>query len=160
MKPIRYFLIVAVVICASLRVDAQANAGWESVKRIPAGELIRVRSPHRFAVCNFEQADDERLVCSQQRKHLFIPVRSTQIFRRADIQSVRLSRQGVSTVAGTMIGLGAGAGIGAAIDASAKNQVEEGHLMTVVLGFLGGIVGTGIGHHTDFLAGPIVYRAS
>ncbi len=46
-----------------------------------------------------------------------------------------------------------------AVDASAKNQVEEGHIMAVALGFLGGFFGAGIGRHTNFLAGPVVYRA-
>jgi hypothetical protein len=31
--------------------------------------------------------------------------------------------------------------------------------MTVLLGFFGGLIGLGVGHHTDFLAGPVVYRA-
>jgi hypothetical protein len=39
------------------------------------------------------------------------------------------------------IGVGTGSGIGAAVDASAKNQVEEGYIMVVALGFLGEFLG-------------------
>jgi len=159
MKYIRQMLLV-VALCVAARLNAQANAGWESVKRIPADELIRIRSSHRITVCNFERADDESLVCSARRTRFFIPVHSQQFFRRSDVQSVRISRRGISTLTGTVIGLGAGVGIGAAIDASAKDQVEEGHIMAVLFGFFGGLIGSGIGHHTDFLSGPIIYRAS
>ncbi len=151
-------MLLIVALCLAVRLNAQANTGWESVKRVPAGELIRIRSSHRITVCNFEHADDESLVCSARRTRFFIPVHSEQVFRRPDVQSVRISRRGLSTLTGTVAGLGAGAGIGAAIDASAKNQVEEGHIVTVLFGFFGGLIGSGIGHHTDFLAGPVIYR--
>lgn len=72
---------------------------------------------------------------------------------------MRLSRSALSTVAGIAIGAGAGAAIGAGVDASAKNQVEEGHLATVLFALLGGMFGAGVGQHTDFLAGPLVYQA-
>lgn len=64
----------------------------------------------------------------------------------------------LSTAAGAEIGAGVGAGIEAGIDASAKNQVEEGHLLTVMFAMLGGVVGMGVGQGTDFLAGPTIYR--
>ncbi len=88
-----------------------------------------------------------------------MPVRSVFRFRRSDIESVRISRRALSTLAGAAIGVRTGASSGAGIDASAENQVEEGHRMTVILGMLGGMLGSGIGAHTDFLAGPVVYSA-
>lgn len=104
-------------------------------------------------------ADDDTLLCEERRIIVIVPVRRRIRFRRNDVQSIRLSRQGLSSLAGTAIGAGAGAGIGAGIDASAKNQVEEGHVVTVLFAFFGGLLGSGVGQHTDFLAGPVVYHA-
>jgi hypothetical protein len=140
-------------------VHAQIRGSWAAVQRLPTGQPIRIHTPHRYTVCNFESADDDSVRCIQHRLVLFVPVRSSQFFPRSDVQSIKLSRQAASTLLGTAIGLGAGAGIGAAVDASAKDQVEEGHLMTVVMAFLGALIGEGVGNHTDFLAGPVIYQA-
>ncbi len=71
---------------------------------------------------------------------------------------VRLARRGLSLVTGAAIGAGAGAGIGVAVDAGSSNH-EYRSTLAVVFGLLGGLLGEGIGHHTDFLAGPTIYTA-
>ncbi len=148
-----------ILLAVSTQVFPQAGSGWTNVQRLPAGQLIRVRFQHHVTICGFNSADDEELICTQKRTVFFVPVRSVIRLRRADVQSVRISRHAASTALGAAIGVGAGAGIGAAIDDSAKNKVEEGHLMAVVMGLLGGPIGAGIGSHNDFLSGPLIYQA-
>ncbi|HEY4380178.1 MAG TPA: hypothetical protein VGN01_07520 [Acidobacteriaceae bacterium] len=150
---------LSTLLAAAPATQAQARGSWMAVQHLPTGQRIRVHTPRRYTVCTFDSADDDSLICTQHRIIIFVPVNSSQVFRRSEVQSVKLSRQGASTLAGTAIGLGAGVGIGAAIDATAKDQAEEGHIMTVVLGLLGALLGEGIGNHTDFLAGPVMYQA-
>jgi hypothetical protein len=80
-------------------------------------------------------------------------------FARTEVKSVKLARQQLSMLTGAAIGIGLGAGIGAGVDAQQKTPGEDGHLVPVLFGFLGGMLGAGIGNHTDFLAGPMVYKA-
>jgi uncharacterized protein YcfJ len=154
----RYSMISVFLLGASLSVSAQST-GWEAVKHLPQDQQIRVRSLQGGLTCNLVLADDDALVCEQRRTIVFAPVHRQIMIPRNEIKSVRLSRQAVSMLAGAGIGAGAGAGIGAGIDASAKNQVEEGHIITVLFAFMGGLIGNGIGQHSDFLAGPVIYRA-
>lgn len=120
---------------------------------------MRVRHEHQVSLCRFLKADGESLTCSEHRTVFFIPRRTTLHVQRTEVQSIKRSRRSVSILAGGLIGAGAGAGIGAAIDASAQNQADEGHLVTITLGFLAGFLGLGIGEHTDFAAGPTIYQA-
>lgn len=151
-------IFLSLCVWSAAALHAQTVSGWDAVKRIPSDQLIRVRSPHRFTVCNFDTADDDSLTCTERHTVFFVPMKSSRHLLRSEVQSVRLSRQGVSTVLGTVIGAGAGAGIGAGIDASSSSR-EDGHLATALMTLLGGLIGTGIGRHTDFLAGPTIYTA-
>ncbi|WP_035347216.1 hypothetical protein [Edaphobacter aggregans] len=151
-------VLLLLCVWSAAALHAQTVSGWDAVKRIPSDRLIRVRSSHRFTVCNFDSADDGSLTCTERHTVFFVPTKSSRHFLRSEVQSVRLSRQGVSTVLGMVIGAGAGAGIGAGIDASSSTR-EDGHLATAVMTLLGGVIGTGIGRHTDFLAGPTIYTA-
>ncbi len=139
---------------------AQTNpVGWDSLKRVAPDQSIRVRAmARRGSTCRFVQADDSTLTCVSRRSVFFVPVERTLQFPRTEVRSVRLSHQGLSTLVGTAIGAGAGAGIGAGLDATAKSH-EDGNLLAAVLGLLGGVIGAGVGQHTDFLAGPVVYQA-
>jgi hypothetical protein len=152
------------VMTGSGRGQAVAGADWGKVQALPLDTAIRVSASgrttsERTTVCRLTVVDSDLLRCVETRTVFFFPARREREFQRTELRSVKLSRQGLSTLAGAAVGLGAGAGIGAAIDAQAKDQVEEGHLVTVVLGFLGGVIGSGVGKHTDFVAGPTVYRA-
>jgi len=159
MKGFRVVTILLGVLPVSSIYAQSQNTGWDSVRRVTPGQAIRVKSSHHPIVCEFQQADDAGLSCVSRRAVFFFPVTKDIRFRREDIQSIRLSRQALSMLTGVAIGVGVGAGTGAAVDASAKDQKEEGHVLTVVLGLLGGLIGGGIGQNTDFLAGPVVYRA-
>ncbi len=139
---------------------AQTNsAGWDSLKRVAPDQSIRVRAmARRGSTCRLVQADDSTLTCVSRRRVFLVPVVRTLRFSRTEVRSVRLSHQGLSALVGTAIGAGAGAGIGFGLDATAKSH-EDGDLLAVVMGLLGGIVGAGIGQDTDFLAGPVIYQA-
>lgn len=152
------FTVLLVLVCCAWTCRAQTG-DWSKVEQLHHGEPVKLRVTVGRQVCNFVSADDSALHCEYRRSVFFVPVRHRMEFPRADVLEVRLSRQGLSTLAGAAIGAGAGAGIGAGIDAQAKDQQEEGHLVTVLLGFLGAVIGGGVGQHTDFLAGPVVYRA-
>lgn len=157
---VRLSIFAGAIVFAASQAGAQPNlAGWDSVKRLAANQPIRVRSVQGSATCDFDAANADSLFCTERRRVFFVPVEHPRQFRRSDIRSVRLSRRALSTLAGVAIGAGAGAGIGAGVDASAKNQVEEGHIAAVLFALLGGMFGAGIGQHTDFLAGPLVYQA-
>ena len=149
---------VAVAMTGSVEAQ-QAGSDWTRVQQIGRGMPIRISSERRPTVCNFVVADVDSLTCRKTQSIFFIPVTRRLVFLKTEVTSVKMSRQLLSTAAGAGIGAGAGAGIGAGVDASAKNQVEEGHLLTVVFAMLGGVVGMGVGQGTDFLAGPTIYRA-
>ena len=136
-----------------------AGSDWSKVEALGQGTKIRVSATSGRTVCKVERVDSDSLRCEEVKTVFFVPVRREHEFPRRDVRVVKLSKQGVSILAGTAIGLGAGAGIGAAIDASAKDQAEEGHLVAIVMGLFGALIGAGIGEHTDFAAGPVVYRA-
>jgi hypothetical protein len=154
-----WWIVLCILPCFSCRTSAQTALGWPNVQRLSADQLIRIRSFQQVAICNFSSADNDELLCRQTRTIFFVPIHSALHFRRTDVQSVKISRHAASTLLGATIGIGTGAGIGAGIDASAKNQVEDGHLLTVLMSLLGGLIGTGIGSHTDFVAGPVIYQA-
>ena len=134
------------------------TSDWSKVEALTRGTKIRVSARGARSICLVETVDSNSLECTEVRAILFFPIRTRQQFRRADVRTVKLSRQGVSTLAGTAIGLGAGAGIGAGIDASAKSN-EDGNLATILLGLFGALIGSAVGEHTDFLAGPVIYQA-
>lgn len=152
------WIVLCCVFCFASCLQAQSG-GWDRVKQLPPGQQIRIARIHRGITCNFSNADEDTLICDKRQTILFFPVHHRVVTPRNEIRSIRLSRKGLSTLAGAAIGIGAGAGIGAGIDSSAKDQVEEGHIMTVALAFLGGFLGASIGQNSDFLAGPTVYRA-
>jgi hypothetical protein len=135
-----------------------AGSDWEKVQAIPLDTAIRVSTSGKTTVCRLTFVDSDLLRCVETQTVFFFPIRKEREFPRTEVRSVKLSRQGLSTLVGTATGLGLGAGIGAAIDASAKSQ-EDPNLATALFGLLGALFGSGVGSHTDFMAGPTIYRA-
>ena len=154
-------LMVLLSLVVSLPLWAQQAAGsdWTRVRQMDPGTSIRLSSQRGITICSFVAADDTSLTCSQTRIIVFVPVRRRLLFGRQEITTVKLSRRPLSILAGAAIGGGAGLGIGAAVDASAKNQAEEGHLLAVLGTLFGVAIGSGVGSKVDFLAGPTIYRA-
>lgn len=153
----------SVLLLAALTIPAtahpQAGSDWTKVQAIPAQTLIRVASPYRRPLaCNFIAADDGSLTCTRTQTIFFFPVTRRILYRRADVSSIKLSRQLLSAVVGAGIGGGVGAGIGAGVQSQYSSR-EDGNLLVVVAGFLGAALGGGIGSSTDFLAGPTLYHA-
>ena len=120
--------------------------------------MIRVSSSHRPTVCSFSNADAESLSCTQTRSILFIPITHRIVYRRVEVNSVKMSRQPLSAFVAGAIGAGAGAGIGAAVDNRNNGNYYEG-LGPLFFGLIGAMVGASIGRGTDFLAGPEIYRS-
>lgn len=151
--------VVSLVILLSFSSCLKAqSSGWDAVKRLPSGQKIRIAQTGHKLTCSFVSADEDSLVCIEKKRIFFVPAQHRMVISRADVRWIRFSRQELSTVAGLAIGAGAGAGIGAGIDASAKSKEDDG-LATVLFALLGGMLGSGIGHGTDFLSGPLVYQA-
>ena len=156
----RFFLATAIgcVTCAAQSSPSPAGSDWGKVQQIPIGTLIRVSSQHRPTVCSFATADAETLTCTQTRTFFFVPVTHRLLYQRREVSLVKLSRLPLSVLAGAAIGAGAGAGLGAGIE-GAHSGNDDPHLLTTTFAVLGASLGAGIGSATDFLAGPVVYRA-
>jgi hypothetical protein len=159
MKLLRLACTSALLTAITAQTQTPAGSDWSKVQAIPLDTAIRVSASGKTTVCRLTFVDQDLLRCVETQTLFFFPIRNDHEFQRTEVRSVKLSRQGLSTLAGAAIGAGAGAGIGAAIDAQAKDQAEEGHLLTVLFALFGGLFGSGIGKHTDFTAGPTIYRA-
>lgn len=151
---------VIVILCclgASVAAAQQTGANWKRVEALPSGTTIRLSTEGRRSdTCSLVSVTEDSLTCVSTRMIFFFPVHKQMDFVRAEIRSVKLSRRGLSMLTGAAIGMGAG--IGAGIDAQAKNQAEDGHLVPVLFGFIGGMLGAGVGSHQNFLEGPTIYR--
>jgi hypothetical protein len=152
-------VVFTVAVCSSVYGQtAPAGSEWSRVEALAQDTKIRVSATSGRTICLVERVDHDSLQCEEIKTVLFVPVRRARDFQRAEVHTVKLSRQGLSTLAGGAIGLGAGIGIGAAIDGSAKSN-EDQSLGKVLFGLFGGLLGVGVGMHTDFAAGPTIYRA-
>ena len=158
----RFVWTAALFAAIAMSAPGQTPAGsdWGKVQAIRLDTAIRVSASAsgKTTVCRLTFVDSDLLRCVETQTVFFFPIRKEREFPRTEVRSVKLSRQGLSTLVGTATGLGLGAGIGAAIDASAKSQ-EDPNLATALFGLLGGLFGSGVGSHTDFMAGPTIYRA-
>jgi hypothetical protein len=151
-------LLLATLLCPLASAQPKAGSDWSKVEAIQPGTMIRISSERRPTVCSFVKADDDSLTCTKTQTIFFIPITRRLVYARQEVRLLKLSRQFLSGLTGAGIGAGAGAGIGAGLE-SQYNSNEDGHLATVVFAILGGVIGSGVGSTTDFLAGPVVYRA-
>jgi hypothetical protein len=147
-----------------------AGSDWSRVQHLAAGTAVHVRkkppAPHTTIFpridfdCLFVSASDDELVCTSSNKILFFPVHQELHIAHPDIATVRLTRRDRSALVGEAIGVGAGLGFTAL--AGVTNS-EPGHsedaLAYTLFAILGGAIGYGIGHATDFMGGPTIYRA-
>ncbi len=150
-------LVIALALCP-VAVCQQAGSDWRRVEALPAGQNLRVSVAGHNINCGFVSADAQTLHCDAMRTVLFFPTVHRYTFDRPEVARIKLSRQGLSEITGALIGAGAGAGAGVAADATASNH-EYRSTLAIVFALLGGLVGEGIGHHTDFLATPTIYTA-
>lgn len=138
---------------------AQAGSNWDRVKALDPGTTIHVRGERgRGVTCNVMQVEDSELVCARPHRILFFTTTDHLVFRRNQVREVRFTRRLLSSVVGAGIGIGAGVGLGYGLE-NAATRAEDPGLLQFTFGFLGGILGQGIGQGTDFLGGPVIYRA-
>ncbi|MDP9051846.1 MAG: hypothetical protein M3O31_14170 [Acidobacteriota bacterium] len=129
-----------------------AGSNWQHIQVLPAGTSINVKARSSHASCKVKSVDADSLTCTDKKD---------MVFQRTEVVSIKISRRGRSTLVGLGIGGVLGAAIGAAATPSCKGQsfciVSKGG-GAVVLGVLGGAVGTAIGVATDFTRST-VYKA-
>ncbi len=166
----RFFPVIIVALVAvqagSVVVRAQAppprmTDTWHHLAALSPGTHIHISSDKKSRTCFFESANDQNLICSQKHSG------GTQYtFPRTEVRTVKLTRYGLSTLAGMGIGAGAGFGIGAAVAPAAAPKSNsfldfsglDREVITGIGGVVGFIAGGAIGGPTDFLRGPTLYR--
>ena len=131
---------------------------WNNVKNIARGSDIWIKGAHGRCSGAFESADDTELRVQEWRRSFFGGRYSHLcIVSKPDVREVRFAKRAVSALAGTAIGVGVGVGIGLGVEAQYPNQQEDGHLLSAVLGIVGGIAGEAVGEHTAFIHGAKIY---
>lgn len=135
--------------CATAQQPA-AGSNWGRVQQLPPHTKVHISADHHSRTCIIESATDSTLVCTGGHQ-----------FARTEIKSVKLTRRGISTLAGA----GIGAGVGFAVGAGAAHGSQSGQFNIVsnqdvwAAGALaGGVIGAALGAPTDFLRGPTIYR--
>ena len=146
---------------STLPVLAQADLhDWDNVKNIAAGSDIWIKGLHGRCSGALEVADDSEIRLHEWRRTFFGGRYSHLcVVPRHEVKEVRFAKRALSAVAGTAIGVGVGVGIGLGVESRYPNQREDGHLLSAVLGMVGGLVGEGVGEHTAFLHGAKIYVA-
>jgi hypothetical protein len=133
---------------------------WTNVKNIAPGSDIWIQGTHGNVSGAFESADDDAILVREWRRKPFLggSYSRPRTIPHREVRQVRFAKRRLSAFAGAAIGAGIATGIGAGLDAQSRSN-EDRHLVTVVLGFFGGLIGEGVGEHTAFLHGAKIYAA-
>ncbi len=126
------------------------GTNWDHLKALPAGTHMHVSGDKLSRTCVLDAVTDDQLTCSKGR----VVNTAHYTFTRAEVQSIKLTRYTLSSVAGFGIGAGAGAGISAAAFKSDSFK----SLAVAVFTVGGGVAGALITGPTDAFRGPTVYR--
>ncbi len=149
-------LVCACVLAPLAQAAPPAGSDWSRVRALQPGTRIHVAArQHRRIACDLLSVSDTDLSCLQPR-HFFVRRQAT--FARDQVLVVSMSRTALSSVAGAGLGAGVGVAIGVGVDQGAT-RAEDPNLPEFTFGILGGIVGMAFGSATDFLSGPVIYRA-
>jgi hypothetical protein len=167
----RIFRVLTVIVCAAvlsnnLAASAFAKApaegsNWSHLAALPGGTQIHITGNKKNKTCFFVSVDDRQLICSKGRSRSS----AAYTFLRDEVNSVKLTRHAVSTVAGLGIGAGVGLGVGAGVGHAVVTPTggfldfsSFGREFITGVGAGAGLVsGAVIGGLTDFLRGPTVY---
>ena len=141
----------SVAVCAAAQ-SSTPGTNWDHLKALPTGTRMHVTGDKLSRTCVLDAVTDEQLTCSKGR----VVNTAHYTFTRAEVQSVKLTRYTLSSVAGFGIGAGAGAGIAAATVKSG-NIIGKG-AAAAIFGIGGGVLGALITGLTDAFRGPTVYR--
>jgi hypothetical protein len=147
------------VVAAVTTVRAQASSdSWHHLSALPAGTHVHISSDKHSRTCYFQSSDDAHLICTRGHSS-----GTSYTFSRSEVRTVKLTRYGLSALAGMGIGAGAGLAIGAA--AAPRSSTSSFDLSGIgrpidiaISGVIGFLAGGAIGGPTDFLRGPVVYR--
>ena len=158
-RAVAFALCVAVFsqgLCAPAAAETRTPGDtWSRLSALPNGARMHISADEKSKTCNFVSADDEKLVCSSGRASYA----ANFTFLRTEVKSVKLTRYGLSTLAGAGIGAGAGAAVGGI--ANSRDKGGFLNLSSIVIGVttLGGaLVGAAICGPLDSFRGPTVYR--
>lgn len=133
---------------------------WNNVRNIAQGSDVWIKGAHGSCSGAFVSADDAEVRLQEWRRSFFGGRYSHLCaMPKADVREVRFAKRALSALAGTAIGVGVGVGIGMGVEAQYPNQREDGHLLSAVLGIIGGVAGEAIGEHTAFVHGAKIYVA-
>jgi hypothetical protein len=125
---------------------------WHNLSALPAHSQMHVSVDDGGSTCYLIAVDEQSLTCGRKDGG----AKGQHVYPRASVKSVKLTRYGVSTVAGAGIGAGVGLGVGLA-----GTQNPNGWFNGAIRGVLAGL-GAGVGAlacgPTDAFRGPTVYR--
>jgi hypothetical protein len=159
----KHYLLLCALAAALQCLPAAAQTDvhdWKNVQSVATDTELWVKTVHHSYTGNLVSVSDDELVIVRRRRVLiFIPIEHEYRFRRSQVRAVRFGRRALSQLAGAAIGVGAGVGLGLAAEATARNQREDGHLLAVALGMLGGAMGATVGEDHPFLKGKAIYVA-
>ncbi len=133
--------------------DRTQDSAWSGVQALPVDTSMHINATHQHMLCQLKSVDAESISCTRNRGF----GAKVYTFQREQIRSIKLSRRMLSTLSGIGVGAGGGAIIGAALTNS-QTTWFRGSWIAATTG-IGALAGGAIGYPSDFLAGPIVYRA-
>ena len=157
----RLLLVIALLLSPAFAL-AQTSAApphseessWLQVQDLQPGKSIQVKTRMGSFKCKLVTVDADSLVCTRRGKDA--------TFRRASIQSIRLTHWGRSTLLGAAIGGAVGAIFGFSTASDSRNSFFGPDFqraeVTGVASAIGGAAGAVIGSETDFTHST-VYKA-
>ena len=151
----RNFLFTLLVCGTTVSLHAQAAPiadSWGHLAALPAHTHLHVSADGGGKTCYLIAVDEQTLTCGRQDGK----PKGQRVFARASVQSVKLTRYGVSTAAGAGIGAGAGAAVGFGMTQN-PNGWFNGAVRGVVT-VMGAVAGAAVCGPTDAFRGPVVYR--
>jgi hypothetical protein len=136
-----------------------AGSNWRRVQALPTGMSLYINTKGHHTRCTLKGVAEDTLSCNHGKDLLF---------QRSEIQSVKISRRGRSTLVAAGIGIGVGAIVGVASGSSCTAAEKSSFLgcfmilsrgdMALIGGAVGGVVGAPIGLTTD-MTRSTVYKA-
>ncbi len=127
---------------------------WHSLAALPPNSHIHVSADGGGSTCYLVAVEATSLTCGRKSGG----PKGQHVFARAAVEKVKLTRYGVSTLAGAGIGAGVGLGIGLGATQN-KNGWFNGDIRGVLAG-LGAVVGAAAMGPADVFRGPTIYRRS
>jgi hypothetical protein len=130
---------------AASHASAQTGPSWERVMALPSGTAVHVKAAGHGAHCKLKSVDADSLTCDGGGK--------TEVFKKADIRTVKVPHRGRSALAGAAIGGGTGAAIGAGVGQNGQIIGRGG--LAAIFGIPLAVIGALVGVATDFTVATI-----